>query len=156
MRRRRAVKRKINPDPKYRNLLLAKFINMLMWKGKKQKAENIVYRSLDIVQEKTNTKDPLDIFVKAIDNIRPLLEVKPRRVGGATYQVPVEVSSERGRYLALRWIRDLARQSKGQPMYKKLAKEIIDASNKTGGAMKKRDDTHKMAESNKAFSHYRW
>ena len=155
MRRRRAPKRKINVDPKYRNLLVAKLINVLMIQGKKSKAQGIVYSALDIVAQKSG-KPPLDVFKQALDNVRPLLETKSRRVGGATYQVPIEVKSDRGSTLAMRWMRDFARGKKGQPMQVKLANELMDALNRTGGAMKKREDVHKMAESNKAFSHYRW
>lgn len=130
-------------------------INMLQWDGKKAVAEKIVYDAFDILKEKTH-KNPLEIFQKAIENVRPLLEVKSRRVGGATYQVPVEVRPDRGMTLALRWVRDFARQKKGRSMQGKLADEIMDAYNKTGAVIKKREDTHKMAEANRAFSHYRW
>lgn len=155
MRRRRAPKRKITPDPKYRNPVIAKLINIIMERGKKSTAQRIVYTALDIVKEKTG-KPAIDVFKQAIDNARPLLETKSRRVGGATYQVPVEVKPERGSSLALRWIKIYSKAKKGQPMEVKLANEIIDAFNKTGSSVKKREDTHKMAESNKAFSHYRW
>lgn len=155
MRRRRAPKRKINVDPKYRNLQVGKMINIIMERGKKSLSQAIVYSALDILGEKTG-KPPLEVFKQSLDNIRPLLETKSRRVGGATYQVPVEVKAERGATLAMRWLRDFARNKKGQPMEVKLSNEIMDAYNKTGGAMKKREDVHKMAESNKAFSHYRW
>ena len=130
-------------------------INMLQWDGKKAVAEKIVYDAFDILKEKTH-KNPLEIFQKAVENIRPLLEVKSRRVGGATYQVPVDVRPDRGITLALRWVRDFARQKKGRAMQNKLADEIMDAYNKTGAVIKKREDTHKMAEANRAFSHYRW
>jgi len=156
MRRRRALRRDILPDPKYNNKVTAKFINMLMKKGKKSLAEHIVYKSLDIVSEKTGNKNAMEVLQKAFDNARPLLEVKPRRVGGATYQVPIEVKSDRGVSIAMRWIRDFARQKKGKPMYEKLADEIIEAYKGQGSSMKKREDMHKMAESNKAFAHYRW
>ena len=156
MRRRRAKKRQVVPDPKYSSKLIAKFINVLMLGGKKTKAERIVYKSLDIVKEKTGGKDGLEIFEKAINNVRPLLQVKARRVGGATYQVPVEVEMERGIAIAMRWVRDLARGRKGKAMDSKLADELFDAYNNTGAAIKKREETHKMAEANKAFSHYRW
>ena len=155
MRRKRAPKRKILPDPRYKNLLVSKFMNIVMLKGKKSIAENIVYGAFDILKEKTK-KDPADVFKQAIDNARPLLETKSRRVGGATYQVPIEVKQDRGFTLALRWIRDAARNKKGQPMQVKLANELLDCYNKTGTVIKKREDTHKMAESNRAFSHYRW
>ncbi|MBI4970272.1 MAG: 30S ribosomal protein S7 [Candidatus Omnitrophica bacterium] len=155
MRRRRAPKRKINVDPKYRNLQIAKLVNIIMERGKKSLSQRIVYSALDIIGQKSG-KPSLDVFKQALDNVRPLLETKSRRVGGATYQVPIEVKADRGATLAMRWLRDFARGKKGQPMQVKLANEIMDAFNKTGGAMKKREDVHKMAEANKAFSHYRW
>ena len=155
MRRRRAQKRLIDPDPRYGDLLVAKFINIVMECGKKSIAERIVYDALDIVKEKT-AKEPLEVFRAALDNVRPLLETKSRRVGGATYQVPVSVSEDRGYSLALRWIRSYSRERKGKPMHEKLAQEIIDGFNKTGPSIKKRDDMHKMAEANRAFAHYRW
>jgi small subunit ribosomal protein S7 len=155
MRRRRAQKRLIDPDPRYGDLLVAKFINIVMECGKKSIAERIVYDALDIVKEKT-AKEPLEVFRAALDNVRPLLETKSRRVGGATYQVPVSVSEDRGYSLALRWIRSYSRERKGKPMHEKLAQEIIDGFNKTGPSIKKREDMHKMAEANRAFAHYRW
>ena len=155
MRRRRAHKRLIDPDPRYGDLLVAKFINIVMECGKKSIAERIVYDALDIVKEKT-AKEPLEVFRAALDNVRPLLETKSRRVGGATYQVPVSVSEDRGYSLALRWIRSYSRERKGKPMHEKLAQEIIDGFNKTGPSIKKREDMHKMAEANRAFAHYRW
>ena len=155
MRRRRAPKCRILPDPKYKNLLVAKMINIILERGKKSLAERILYGAFDIVKEKT-TKDPLDVFKTAIDNVRPLLETKSRRVGGATYQVPVSVKPERGSGLAMRWLRGFARDRQGKPMTEKLAEEILNAYNKTGSAMKKREDIHKMAESNQAFAHYKW
>jgi len=155
MRRRRAPKRQILPDPKYRDYLLAKFINVVMERGKKSVAQSIVYNALDALAQKTG-KNSLEVFKQALDNARPLLETKSRRVGGATYQVPVEVNMDRGHSLAMRWVRTFASQKKGQPMEKKLANELLDAYNRTGSSIKKREDTHKMAESNKAFSHYRW
>jgi len=156
MRRRRAEKRKIEREPKYNSLLLSKFINMVMKKGKKSVAESIVYGAIDIILEKTGNKNPIEFFEKAIDNVRPLLEVMPRRIGGATYQVPMEVDRSRGNFRAMKWIRDFARSKKGKSMKEKLADGIMEAYNKTGPAVKKREDTHKMAEANKAFSHYRW
>jgi small subunit ribosomal protein S7 len=155
MRRRRAQKRLIDPDPRYNDLLVAKFINIVMECGKKSTAERIVYDALDIVKEKT-AKEPLEVFRAALDNVRPLLETKSRRVGGATYQVPVSVSEDRGYSLALRWIRSYSRDRKGKPMHEKVAQEIIDGYNKTGPSIKKREDMHKMAEANRAFAHYRW
>ena len=156
MRRRRADRRDVLPDPKYNNKLVTKFVNMIMKKGKKSSAERIVYSCMDIVSEKTGNKNAIEALQKAFDNTRPLLEVKPRRVGGATYQIPIEVKSDRGLSIAMRWIRDFARQKKGRPMYEKLAEEIIEAYKGQGSAMKKREDMHKMAEANKAFAHYRW
>ncbi|MFH1854496.1 MAG: 30S ribosomal protein S7 [Candidatus Omnitrophota bacterium] len=156
MRRRRAETRDVLADPKYNSKLVTRFVNVIMKKGKKSKAEHIIYSALDIVASKTNNKDPLEALQKAIDNARPLLEIKPRRVGGATYQVPIEVNMERGSSIAMRWIRDFARQKKGRPMNEKLADEIIDSFNSQGSAIKKREDMHKMAEANKAFAHYRW
>ena len=155
MRRRRAPKRKILPDPIYNNLLVAKMVNIVMERGKKSLAEGILYGAFGIVKEKTS-KDPLEVFKQAIENARPLLETKSRRVGGATYQVPVSVRVDRGNTLAMRWVRTFARQRHGAPMEQKLANEILDAYNRTGSAIKKREDTHKMAESNRAFAHYRW
>ena len=155
MRRRRAQKRLIDPDPRYGDLLVAKFINVVMECGKKSIAERIVYDALDIVKEKTS-KEPLEVFRAALDNVRPLLETKSRRVGGATYQVPVSVAEDRGYSLALRWIRSYSRDRKGKPMHEKVAQEIIDGFNKTGPSIKKREDMHKMAEANRAFAHYRW
>ena len=156
MRRRKAQEKDLIPDPKFNSKVVAKFINMVMLKGKKSLAEKIVYGAFDIVKRQLNESDALKAFHKAIDNVRPRLEVKPRRVGGATYQVPVEVRQERGTSIALRWIRDFARAKKGKSMQDKLAEEIIAAYKGEGSAIKKRDDTHKMAESNKAFAHFRW
>ena len=156
MRRRRAERRDVLPDPKYTSKVVTKFVNMIMEKGKKSTAERIVYSAMDIISEKTGNKNSIEVLQKAFDNSRPLLEVKPRRVGGATYQIPIEVKSDRGTAIAMRWIRDFARQKKGKPMYEKLAEEIIEAYKGQGSAMKKREDMHKMAEANKAFAHYRW
>ncbi len=156
MRRRRAEQREAAADPKYNNRLVAKFINAVMLQGKKTVAENIVYGALDIIEEKNHETGALKMFQKAIDNARPKLEVKSRRVGGATYQVPMEVPVARGNALAMRWIRDFARKKKGKPMEVKLADELVAASKGEGPAIRKRDDTHKMAEANKAFAHLRW
>lgn len=156
MRRHAAEKREPLPDPKYNSRLVAKFINSLMISGKKMVAENIVYGAFDILEKKTQEASALKAFNKALEKIRPKLEVKARRVGGATYQVPVEVSIPRGNSLAMRWIRDFARKKKGRSMLNKLADELVAAYKGEGAAIKKRDDTHKMAESNKAFSHLRW
>ena len=156
MRRRRAEKREVIPDPKYSSDLVARFVNIVMIKGKKTIAESIVYGALDLLKEKTTEDQVLKAFNKAIDNVRPRLEVKSRRVGGATYQVPVDVVPARGASLALRWIRDYARNKKGKPMTVKLADELLAAYKGEGSAIKKRDETHKMAEANRAFSHLRW
>ena len=155
MRRRRAVKRQVQPDPKYNSILVSKLVNMVMSKGKKSIAERIVYSAFGVIEDKTS-KNALEVFKKALDNARPLLEVKARRVGGATYQVPIEVRQDRGTVIALRWIRNYARSRKGKPMEEKLAQELLDAYKGEGAAVKKREDTHKMAEANKAFAHYRW
>jgi small subunit ribosomal protein S7 len=156
MRRRRAERREARPDPKYNSKVLGKFINMVTERGKKSVAEHIVYGALDTIKERIKDKDPLDVFTQAIENARPLLEVKSRRIGGATYQVPIEVKPERGQFMAMRWVRDFARQQKGRPMKEKLADEIMACYNREGAAMKKREDAHKMAEANKAFAHYKW
>ncbi len=156
MRRRRAERRDLASDPKYDNRLVAKFINNIMLDGKKTIAEGIVYGALEILEQKVSDENGAKLFTKAIDNVRPRLEVKARRVGGATYQVPIEVPVSRGNALAMRWVRDFARKKKGRPMKNKLADELLSACKGEGAAVKKRDDTHKMAESNKAFSHLRW
>lgn len=156
MRRRKAEKRAVAPDLHYNSKTVGQLINMLMLKGKKSVAQKIIYNALEIVKKRTETADALSVLNKAIENVRPLLEVKSRRVGGATYQIPIEVKPERSVMLALRWIRDYARAKKGKPMQEKLAQEIIDAYKSTGSAVKKKEDTHKMAEANKAFAHYRW
>lgn len=155
MRTKKRVQRQILPDPVYNNLMVSKFINYVMRKGKKEIARKIVYQAFDIVKEKTQ-KDPLEVFQKAVENVRPLLEVRPRRIGGATYQVPREVPLERGLFLAMNWILDAARKKKGKPMREKLAEELILAYQNTGSAVKKKEDTHKMAEANKAFAHFAW
>jgi len=154
-RRRAAIKRKILPDAKYGNKVVAKFINCLMRTGKKSVAEGELYLALDEIKRKTK-QDELEVFLEAIENIKPNVEVRSRRVGGATYQVPVEVRSERRLALALRWLIDSSRKRGEKIISLKLAGELIDAYNKRGAAFKKRDDTHRMAEANKAFSHYRW
>ena len=154
-RRREAVKREILPDPKFDNLLVARFINNLLKQGKKSIAEGIFYKALDAVGEKTN-EDPLKIFKKAVDNVSPHLEVKSRRVGGATYQVPIEVRDGRRIALSIRWIIQNAKARSGRSMVEKLTGEIVDAYNNAGGSIKKKEDVHRMAEANKAFAHYRW
>jgi len=156
MRRRKAQEKVILPDPKFNSKVVAKFINMVTLAGKKSTAERIVYGAFEIVKKQLNEEDIIKVFHKAIDNVRPRLEVKPRRVGGATYQVPIEVRQERGTSIALRWIRDYAKTKKGKAMEEKLAEEILAAYRGEGSAIKKRDDTHKMAESNKAFAHFKW
>ena len=155
MRKRRAVKRDVLADPVYHSKVVTKLINQIMVDGKRGKAETIVYDAFHMVKEKTNS-DPNEVFTKALENVKPALEVKARRVGGANYQVPMEVSNERAQSLALRWLDTAARNRGGKSMAEKLANEIVDASNSTGGAVKKREDTHRMAEANKAFAHYRW
>lgn len=154
-RRRAALKRKILPDAKYGNKVVAKFINCLMKAGKKSVAEKALYSALDEIKRKTK-QDELEVFLEALENVKPNVEVRSRRVGGATYQVPVEVRSERRLALALRWIIDSARKRSERVVSMKLAAELLDAFNKRGAAYKKRDDTHRMADANKAFSHYRW
>lgn len=154
-RRRVAEKREILPDPKYHDKTLAKFINIIMRSGKKSVAEKIVYGALDEIGGKGNP-EPLEIFNKAMDNVRPLVEVKSRRVGGATYQIPVEIRSDRSVTLAMRWVVDAAKNRGEKNMGLRLAGELLDASENRGTAIKKREDVHRMAEANKAFSHYRW
>jgi small subunit ribosomal protein S7 len=156
MRRRAAIKKPELPDPKYNSQLVAKFINVLMTSGKKTTAEKIVYGALDNLKERVAEEAPLKVFNKAMDNVRPRLELKPRRVGGATYQIPIEVSVVRGNSLAMRWVRDFARKKKGKPMQVKLAEELLAAYKNEGPAIKKRDETHKMADANKAFAHLKW
>ncbi len=148
-------KRDVLPDPKFGDKVIAKLINKLTEDGKKSKAEGIIYGAFDVIEEKTKT-EPLKVFKKAIENVKPMLEVKSRRVGGATYQVPVEVRPERKLSLALRWLVNYSRARGEKSMTEKLAAELIDASNNKGGSVKKREDVHKMAEANKAFAHYRW
>jgi small subunit ribosomal protein S7 len=156
MPRKRFTKReKILPDPKYNDLIVARFVNSIMKNGKKSLAEGILYKTMDILGEKTG-KEPLETFKAGIDNVKPMVEVKSRRVGGATYQVPVDVRGERSVSLGIRWILNAARARKEKTMQERLAAEILDAAAKTGTAIKKREDTHKMAEANKAFAHYRW
>lgn len=154
-RRREVPKRDVLPDPKYNNKLAAKFINNVMRRGKKSLAEQILYGAFDIIEQRTK-QDPLEVFHKAMDNVRPVIEVKSRRVGGATYQVPVEVRPERRDALAMRWIIGYSKQRPEKTMVQKLAGELLDASQNRGGSIKKREDTHRMAEANKAFAHYRW
>ncbi|MGB9779928.1 MAG: 30S ribosomal protein S7 [Caldanaerobacter sp.] len=150
-----APKREVLPDPVYNSVKVAKLINKVMWDGKKSLAQKICYGAFDIIREKTG-RDPLEVFEEALNNVMPVLEVRPRRVGGATYQVPMEVRPERRLSLGIRWLVEYARQRSGKSMMEKLAAEIIDAANNTGGSVKKKEDTHRMAEANKAFAHYRW
>ena len=154
-RRRSAQKREILPDPKYKDKLIAKFINNLMLDGKKGLSERIFYDSLELIRDKMN-EDPLAVFKKAVENTKPVLEVRSRRVGGATYQVPVEVRAERKQALSIRWLIASAKARTERTMVEKLANEFIDAANKRGSAIKKKEDVHRMAEANKAFAHYRW
>ena len=155
MRKRRAVKRDVLADPIYNSKLVTKLINSLMIDGKKGKAQTILYDAFEMVKEKTN-EDPMKVFEKAMENIKPALEVKSRRVGGANYQVPIEVKADRSQALALRWLVQYARSRSGHSMSENLANEIVDAANGVGASVKKREDTHRMAEANKAFAHYRW
>ena len=150
-----APKRNISADAKYGSLILSKFINFIMYDGKKSTAEKIVYTAFNLIKEKTK-EDPIKVFDNAIKNVRPNLEVRARRVGGATYQVPVEVKTKRSQTLALRWILESSRKRKNKTMSDRLFNELLDASQNKGPSIKKREDTHKMAESNKAFAHYRW
>jgi small subunit ribosomal protein S7 len=154
-RRREVPKRTIAPDPRYQDRQIAKFTNVLMRRGKKSTAQAILYGAFDVVEERTK-EDPLKIFRRAMENVRPRIEVKSRRVGGATYQVPLEVRPERSNALAMRWIIQYARSRAGKSMREKLAAELMDASTERGEAVKKREDTHRMADANKAFAHYRW
>jgi small subunit ribosomal protein S7 len=154
-RRGNPTKRKVIPDPIYKNVLVTRLINKILWKGKKSVAEGIMYGSLKILGDKTK-ENPIDILEKCLDNVRPYLEVKSRRVGGANYQVPIEVTPTRANTLALRWIIGFARKRREKTMAERLAGEILDGASNTGNSVKKREDLHKMAEANKAFSHYRW
>lgn len=149
------AKREILPDPIYKNRVLTKFINQIMLDGKKGTAESICYNAFDIIREKTG-KDPIEVFETALKNVMPVLEVKARRVGGANYQVPIEVRTDRRQTLGLRWIVSYARKRSEKTMEEKIAGELMDAANSTGGSIKKKEDTHKMAEANKAFAHFRW
>lgn len=149
------LKIKVVGDPKYNDITVAKFINSLMRDGKKSKAERVFYSALEIIEKKMG-KNPFDVFCQAMENVKPLIEVRPRRVGGATYQVPMEVNPFRRQSLAIRWLLNAARSGSGKPMAERLANEIMEAAQGRGGAIKKREDMHKMAEANRAFAHYRW
>ena len=155
-RKRKAPIRKVYPDPKFHSEIVSKFINSIMYDGKRSTAEKILYDALDKIKSKNKNEDPLKIFNTAISNVKPNLECRSRRVGGATYQVPVEVKSKRAQALALRWLMEATRKRKNKTMADKLYSEILDASQNKGSAIKKREDTHKMAEANKAFAHFRW
>lgn len=154
-RKREVTRRPVPPDPIYNKLLITKFINVIMKRGKKSVAERIMYGALDIIQKRTK-QDPLPIFEKAVENVKPLVEVKSRRVGGSTYQVPVEIRSERRVSLAIRWLVQFSQKRPEKTMEERLAAEIMEAANHRGASVKKREDTHRMAEANKAFAHYRW
>jgi small subunit ribosomal protein S7 len=155
MRRAPAEVRKIEPDPVYKSVIVSQIINKVLWRGKKGAARRIVYGALEIVERRTSG-DPIQVLQKAMDNVRPQLEVRSRRVGGSSYQVPVEVRPRRSQTLAVRWLVEFARKRRESTMAERLANEILDAANRTGSAVKRREDVHKMAESNKAFAHYRW
>lgn len=155
MRGKKKLKREITPDPVYNNVTVAKFINQVMRRGKKTVARKIVYQAFDIVKEKTK-KEPLEVFESALTNVSPLLEVKPKRIGGATYQVPREVKGDRRQTLAMRWLITAAKARKAKPMREKLAAELMDAAQNQGWAVKKKEDTHRMAEANRAFAHFAW
>jgi small subunit ribosomal protein S7 len=155
MRRAPADVRKVAPDPVFRSVLVAQIINKVLWKGKKDKARTVVYGALEMVERRSG-QDPIQVLKKAVDNIRPSVEVRSRRVGGSSYQVPVEVRPRRANTLAVRWLVDFARKRRENTMTERLANEILDASTRQGAAVKRREDVHKMAESNKAFAHYRW
>jgi len=155
-RRRIAGRRKIAPDPKYNSTIVARFINKIMLDGEKSTAQKILYQALANLKERTKAEDVIEVLRQSIDNVKPVLEVKSRRIGGATYQVPVEVASDRRESLALRWLIQFSRGRKGMPMWQALAAELFDAYNNQGAAIKRKEDTHKMAEANKAFAQYRW
>ena len=154
-RRRKQTKRDVSPDPVYKSKVVTKFMNSLMYQGKKTVAEKILYKTLELIKTKTND-DPIKVFNEALKNVKPNLEVKSRRVGGATYQVPVDVRADRAQALAIRWLIDSSRKRTDKSMQEKLLKELLDAASNKGSAIKKREDTHKMAEANKAFAHFRW
>jgi small subunit ribosomal protein S7 len=151
-----ASAQQLKPDPKYNSKLVSKFMNCLMWEGKKSVAQRVFYDAMDIVSKKIKDSDALEVFETAVNNVRPMIEVRSKRVGGASYQVPMQVSSRRQQSLAIRWIVHAAREKKGKPMCERLASELIDAYNKHGGAMTTRENIHRMAEANKAFAHFAW
>jgi small subunit ribosomal protein S7 len=154
-RKKKTIDRGIAPDPRYNSVVVSKFVNRMMWEGKRSIGLRIVHQALDLLKEKAE-KEPLEVFLKALENVKPVIEVKSRRVGGATYQVPVEIRETRREALGMRWIINAARARSGHGMGDRLAAELLDAYNNTGTAFKKKEDTHKMAEANKAFAHYRW
>ena len=155
MRRRRPLKREVLPDPKYGSKLISKFVNCMMLGGKKGVSETIIYKAMGIIEKKTQ-KDPIEVFVQSLENVKPLIEVKSRRVGGATYQVPIEIRPERRQALGIRWIINYSRNRSEKTMYQRLAGELLDAYNNTGASIKKKEDTHKMADANKAFAHFKF
>ncbi len=155
MRRRRPIKREVLPDPKYGSKLVSKFANCMMYDGKKGISETILYSAMEIIEQKTQ-KNPIEVFVQALENVKPMVEVKSRRVGGATYQVPVEIRPERRQALGIRWIINYSRNRSEKTMYQRLAGELMDAFNNTGASVKKKEDTHKMADANKAFAHFKF
>ncbi|NLV66528.1 MAG: 30S ribosomal protein S7 [Spirochaetes bacterium] len=155
MRRRRPVKREVLPDPKFGSKLVSKFVNCMMLDGKKGVSESAFYKAMEIIEKKTQ-KDPVEVFVQSLENVKPLVEVKSRRVGGATYQVPVEIRPERRQALGIRWIINYSRNRSEKTMYQRLAGELLDAFNNTGASVKKKEDTHKMADANKAFAHFKF
>jgi small subunit ribosomal protein S7 len=155
MRRRRPLKREVLPDPKYGSKLVSKFVNCMMLEGKKGVSETILYKAMEIIEKKTQ-KDPIEVFVQSLENVKPLIEVKSRRVGGATYQVPIEIRPERRQALGIRWIINYSRNRSEKTMFQRLAGELMDAYNNTGASVKKKEDTHKMADANKAFAHFKF
>lgn len=154
-RKNKSIDRPIAPDPKYHSVVVSKFVSRMMLSGKKATSVRIIYDAMDKIKEKTD-KEPLEVFLKALDNVKPMVEVKSRRVGGATYQVPIEIRESRREALGMRWVINAARSRSGHEMAERLAAELVDAFNSTGTAFKKKEDTHKMADANKAFAHYRW
>jgi small subunit ribosomal protein S7 len=155
-RKKKTIDRKLAPDPKYNSVVVSKFVNRMMWDGKRSVSLRLVHEAMGIIQGKAVDKEPLEVFLKALDNVKPIVEVKSRRVGGATYQVPIDIRETRREALGMRWIINAARARSGRGMGERLAAELLDAYNSTGTAFKKKEDTHKMAEANKAFAHYRW
>lgn len=155
-RKAKTIARPVTPDGKYNSIIVTKFVKRMMYQGKRLVAEGVLYDAMDMIKEKAPDKEPLDVFLKAVDNVKPVVEVKSRRVGGATYQVPVEIRESRREALAMRWLIDAARGRAGHSMSERLSLELLDAFNNTGTSVKKKEDTHKMADANKAFAHYRW